>query len=670
MIISWNWLSQYIRLDMPSDELAERLMMAGFNHEGTADIDGDLAIDLEVTSNRADCLSHLGIAREVGVLFERAVNEPAANLEEAGEPSKALTRIAVDESALCPLFTASVVSGVKIGESPWWMRQRLKSLGVRAISNIVDITNYVMFECGQPLHTYDLDLLAEHRLVVRRGRAGETIKAINGRTYELSPEMLTIADANVPVGVAGVMGGLDTEIGPKTQRVLIEAAVFDPVSVRSTARALGLHSPSSFRFERGIDPGRTEWANRRCAELILELAGGTLHPGVIVVGGPPSERPPITLRFDQIERVLGIAIPPKRAAAILRDLGLSPVEEHADRATFLPPSWRKDLEREIDLIEEVARIHGYDQIPTDRDVPLVSSARSARERVEAEVRAALTGIGLNEAYTPSLVAEEFDIPMVANPPATALRVDHSTRRRENVLRRGLVPSLLGARALNFARAATEGNLFEIACVYLPTQTGLPNEPTHLAIVSGSDFPKIKGTVEVLLERLRLSGVVTVHPVDVAILAAGRAAEFRIDGVSLGVIGEVSAEFKERFGLKSDCAVAELAFDALVARAQLIPQFQPLPEFPAAERDISLLVDPAIRWSEIEDCVRSAAGPLLEAMRYLDTFRGPGLPENTQSVHFGLTFRHPQRTLAGEEVEALVAKVVEACQSRLGATLRT
>ena len=315
--------------------------------------------------------------------------------------------MAVEEPDLCPRFTARVVAGVKVGESPWWLRKRLETIGVRPISNIVNVTNYVMFERGQPLHAYDLDRLAEHRLIVRRALPGEKLTAINNKIYDLNPKMLVIADARHPVGLAGVMGGLETEIGPRTTNVLIEAAQFDAISVRRTSRALGLFSPSSFRFKRPLDPEGTEWASRRCAELILKVGGGALLPGVIDVGKGSPERRPIPLRLGQIERILGIAIDRATVARILEALGLEPLGADHSSMTFRPPSWRSDLEREIDLIEEVAQIHGYEHIREDRAVPLTIAPRGQRERVEAAVRESLTGAGFDEAVTFSLVEERL-----------------------------------------------------------------------------------------------------------------------------------------------------------------------------------------------------------------------------------------------------------------------
>lgn len=672
MIVSWNWLTQYVRLDMPEKLLAERLALTGLNHESTTFLgQEDIAIDLEVTSNRPDCLGHLGIAREISVVFGKRFTPPDPQPPSKGDPVESLTAVAVETPDLCPRFTARVVSGVKVGESPGWLRKRLEAIGVRPISNVVDVTNYVMFECGQPLHAYDLDRLEGRRLVVRRARKGESLTAINNKVYELSPEMLTIADAERPVGLAGVMGGLDTEIGPGSVNVLIEAAQFDAISIRKTARALGLHSPSSYRFERPLDPARTEWASRRCAELILEVAGGTLHPGVIDVGAARPERPAIRLRDAQIPRILGIEIPRDRVLAILAALGLELVEASDESSVHRPPSWRSDLEREIDLIEEVARIHGYEHIPENRPVPLASSPRGARERVEAEVRGALTACGFDEAATFSLVSDELSAPIGGGAGAQPIRVEHSSRRRENALRQSLVPSLLAARRHNEAHGNADADLFEIANVYLPRAEGaLPDEPTRLALVSGRDYLGLKGVVEALLGRLHADRDLRVRPAAVTPFAPGRTAELLLGDTHLGYLGELDRHQLDALEIRGACAAAELEFGVLQARAELVPSHRPLPPFPAVLRDLSLVVSRDLAWADLAAAVAEAAGPTLEAVDYLDTFRGGNLSDDTQSVHFGLRFRHPERTLTGEEVERTVKAIVDACASRFKATLRT
>jgi phenylalanyl-tRNA synthetase beta chain len=670
MIVSWNWLTDYIRLDMPVEVLTERLALTGLNHESTVEVGGDLAIDLEVTSNRSDCLGHIGVAREIGVVFGQPLRIPPARPPATGPDVECKAAITVDAADLCPRFTARVISGVRVGESPWWLRKRLETIGVRPISNIVDVTNYVMFECGQPLHAYDLDRLAENRLVVRRAKIGETLTAINGREYELGPRMLAIADAARPVGLAGVMGGLETEIGFDTTSVLIEAAQFDAVSVRRTSRALGLFSPSSFRFERPLDPEITDWASRRCSELILAVAGGALHPGVIDVGGSPPERTSITLRLAQIERVLGIRIGRDDVERILRALGLEWLSQTELAVTVQPPSWRPDLEREIDLIEEVARIHGYHHIPENRAVPVTSAPRGTRERVEAEVRDLLTGLGLNEAVTFSLVDEVLAQPVRPGDPSEPLLIDHSSRKRESALRQSLVPSLLAVRRHNEAHGNHEAALFEIAHVYLPRpQQMLPEEPTRLGIVTSHDFRGQKGIVEALLERLHVALPLYARAVEVPLLAPGRAAELSLGKTHLGYLGEVEQGQLDSFELRGACSIAELEFDVLMSQARLVPRYHPLPPFPAVVRDLSLEVSRTLSWADLSSTVVEAGGETLCAVEYLDTFQGGNLASDQQSAHFSLTFRHPERTLTGEEVDRAVNAVVDLCGLRFQAKLR-
>ncbi len=674
MIVSWNWLSDYVRLDMPVDALTERLALTGLNHEGTEEVGGDLAIDLEVTSNRADCLGHLGVAREIAVLFGKTLRIPEPRPAESGPPVETLTGVSIEVPELCPRFTARVITGAKIVESPWWLRKRLESLGIRPISNVVDITNYVMFECGQPLHTYDLDTLAEKRLVVRLAKPGEKLVAINGKTYELTPEMLVIADAKRPVGLAGVMGGLETEIGEATSNILIESALFDSLSVRKTSRALGLSSPSSHRFERPMDPKRTEWASRRCADLILELAGGRLHPGVIDQGNWKADRPAVRFRFLQIPRLLGIEIPNARAVSILQELGMELLESSADEAQFRAPSWRSDLGREVDLIEEVARVHGYEHIPEDRPVPLAGSSKGLRERIESIARDALTGLGFDEAITYSLVDDPLIAPLDPKPVASPIRAEHSDWKRKNALRQSLVPSLLAARAYNEAHSIADARLFEIAHVYLTRseQTKI-DEPTRLGIVAGLDFWGLKGVVEAFLERFHLAEELRARPVQPAPtpLVEGRAAELLLGETHLGYLGEVdrSRLDKDEVPLRAACSAAELAFDLLETRAVLVPRHRPLPTYPAIGRDLSLVLDRSLPWAELADAVRQSGGPTLVNITFLDTFEGGNLPEGRHSLHFGLTFRHPERTLTGEEAETAVQAIVNACQARFNAQLR-
>ncbi len=387
MIVSFNWLKEYVALDVGADELARRLMLAGLNHEQTTPIGDDFAIDLEITSNRPDCLGHVGVAREAAVLLHKQLTIPAAALPPGKTPAADLARVTIDSPELCPRYTARIIRGVKVGPSPAWLVRRLATIGIAAINNVVDITNFVLMECGQPLHAFDLGKLEGRQIVVRSARAGEMFDAINHKRYTLEPGMCVIADRSRPVALGGVMGGADTEVSAATADLLIESADFNAASIRATARKLALHSDSSYRFERGVDPEGIEWASRRACELILQIAGGELAAGVIDVGRKPSQREPITFRFNQLKRILGIDIPAAEARQILAALGNRELRVTEQELEIVPPTWRRDLSREIDLVEEVARIWGYDAIPEDVKVPMAPSARTPQDRVLEKVRA-------------------------------------------------------------------------------------------------------------------------------------------------------------------------------------------------------------------------------------------------------------------------------------------
>lgn len=672
MIVSWNWLKEYVTLDMSLDELTDKLTLSGLNLEGVEEVAGDPGIDLEVTSNRSDCLGHLGVAREVAALFGHEIKIPTAEPVAANTATAETTSIDIECEDLCPQYIARVVRGAKIAESPDWLKQRLATLGIRPVNNVVDITNYVLMECGQPLHAFDMDKLHEGRIVVRRAAAGEKLTAIDGRDYELKPEMCVIADADRPVAIAGVMGGAETEIGETTTNILIEVADFDAMSIRSTARALNLHSDSSYRFERGVDPTAMDWASRRCAELILELAGGELLEGAIVAGaGRKPNTAPIKLRFAQIPRVLGIDVPQDEVRRILADLGLEQHGDATDEAcAFIPPPWRRDLTREIDLIEEVARIHGYDQIPEDVLVPLGASAKRVTDHIAGRVHNALTGNGFFEAITMTFVDDglvELFRPIAKGEP---LRVEHSSRRRENVLRQSLIPSLLQARRENEKRGNFNTRLYEIADVYLAANPGEPSaEPTRLSLVSGQSFFELKGIIELLAHTANHHNTIDVRPCELASFAAGRGCEVLLGGESWGWFGEIAVDVKERLSLHDDVTVAELDFGMLEATADLTPAFAPTPQFPASDRDLNFILDDTATWTELEQTVRDTAGPLLEGVQFVSQYRGKQIPTGKKSYLLSARYRSAERTLTAEEIEQSQQAVIAACREKLGAELR-
>jgi len=676
MIVSWNWLKDYVPLAVTPEELVQRLMMAGLNLEKTETLGSDVFIDLEVTSNRPDCLGHIGIAREAAVLLAQplTVADPAvgAASETSGPIADHLgnyTSVTVECPELCPRYTARLIRGVKIKPSPSQIAVRLGTIGQPVINNVVDITNYVMLECGQPLHAFDFQKLAGRKIIVRRARSGEPFEAIDHKTYTLDREMCAIADAQRPVALGGVMGGADTEISPATTDVLIEAAQFAPLSIRATARKLKLHSPSSYRFERGTDPEWVDWASRRACELILKHAGGELVEGVIDVGPPRPPREPIVLRLSQLKRILGIDVPAETVRRILTALGCQEKSHEPAQVITVPPSWRRDLTREIDLVEEVARIHGYDKIPEDASVPMVASHRTDADRVLAKVRQVLTAGGFDEAMTASVVPQKWSAayspwtsaePLVANSPMLE-EADH--------LRRSLVPSLLDVRRINESLSNPVIELFETARIYLPEAAGLPREQWTLAAVSGQGFLHVKGLVEALLAALHIAEPLELVEFRHSLVDESQASELKLGSQRLGFIGNASAAALKTFSLRSPATLLEIDLDLLAAKARLTTKYAEQSAFPTIARDINLIVAEAVRWADLAATARSAAGKGLERLEYLDTYRdeqkdGPG----TKRLLFSLTLRPKDRTLTGQEADAVRDAVVAACVAQHRAKL--
>jgi len=678
MIISRRWLADYVALPDSTAELTRRLTLSGLNLEEFHDVSEglsqpDVAIDLEVTSNRPDCLGHIGVAREVSVLFQQPLQIPPASVTESGPAVSGCVSVSIDCEDLCPEYHARLIRGVRIGPSPAWLRDKLAAVGINSVNNVVDVTNYVMLECGQPLHAFDFDRLKGRRIVVRRARQGEKIQAIDQRDYELAAGMCVIADAERPVAVAGVMGGLDTEISDTTVNVLIESAAFSSLSVRATARALRLHSPSSYRFERRTDRRNLDWASRRCCELILQLAGGSLLQGSVVAGTPlPPLRDPVRLRFDRVRQLLGVDIPSATCTEILQSLGLHCLEQSATEATFRPPGWRLDLTRECDLIEEIARIHGYEHIPTNAPLPVVATARTPRERILDTIRQHLTACGLYEALTLSFVSEAQRQLFQPAGELAPVAVSHSSRSHENQLRQSLIPSLLQCRRQNERHGTLNAELFEIARVYLSAGQGLPEaqaEPLTVSMVAGRSFAQILGIVENLLHALAPHAVLAASPLDRPEFLAGRGAELRVADHTLGWIGELSRSLLDASELQDGAAVAELRIPVLEALFQPARSFTPLPRFPVVSRDLNFVLPETITWAQLVAAVRSSAGPLLHEVSFGGQYRGKQIAADHKSYVVTCRFLAADRTLTADEVDAAVHGIIVACQTQLSATLR-
>ena len=655
MLVSWNWLKQYVPLDMPVEELARRLMMAGLNHESTEAFGDDWAVDLEVTSNRPDCLGHIGIAREVAVLWNKALTIPAAKVIEGKTPVADLVNVRIDCPDLCLRYTARVIRGVKIKPSPKWLADRLETVGITPINNVVDISNYVLMECGQPLHTFDFGKLNGGEIVVRRPLPGETIEAIDHKTYPLGPEMCMICDGRRPVAIAGVMGGASTEISSHTRDVLIESAEFDPVSIRNTARILNLHSDSSYRFERRIDPEGLDWASRRCCELILELAGGELASGVVDVGQAPPHREPVTLRLSQLKRILGIDVPMDRVREILVALGNQeiPQSQASESITVLPPSWRRDLTREIDMIEEVGRIYGYEAIPEDVGVPMVPSARRREDRVLERIRRVLCAAGFDEALTLSVTDEALSASMSPWTTAEPLRSEIPVIRGANFLRRTLAPSLLATRRTNESLSNSEIELFEIARAYLPQPGKLPCEDLLLAVTSGRDYATVKGTIEAILAELKIADPLEADATDISVLDPAETCRLQFRGEMFGYVGRLKADALKQFDLRGQTVVAEIRLQPLFEAAELIPVCVMQSPYPAVSRDLNLVVAESVRWSDIAATAREHGGQSFESLEYRDTYRdAKRLGGGKKSLLFSIVLRSAEGTLTSVEADEI------------------
>lgn len=679
MIVSWKWLSRYVDLPMPLEELQSRLALSGLNHEGTAAVEDDFAIDLEVTSNRGDCLGHIGVAREISVLYDLPLRLPLVDLPTDGNNDAALlSSVHNDFSDACPRYIARLIRGVRVGPSPEWLAEPLRAVGVNTINNVVDATNYVMLECGQPLHAFDFDRLAGQRIVVRPARQGETITAIDHRQYALDPSICVIADAQQAVAVAGVMGGQESEVGESTTNLLIESAVFDPLSVRRTARRLKLHSPSSFRFERRVDWHCLDWANRRVCEIIVGSGGGEVVSGAIDTAAELPEIVPVALRFSQLKRLLGIEIDRDQVLRILHALGCESVDEAAGQVSLRPPSWRHDLNRECDLIEEVARVHGYQRIPEDQPIKVAASAKRPFDTAVERLRDVMVAAGISEAMTPSVVTDKLDEMLSPWTSTPALQTEVPMLEGARRLRRSLLPSLLRSRSSNWTSAALHADLFEIAHIYLPGRSAdeLPVEQYTLGIVSGMDFFALKGVIDEVAVRLGLPWPLRYEPFAADAASAAPAGMDRRWAVAvhgaeqlLGYLSLVDASATGTLKMPGETTAAELSITALLEHARLVPTHRPVSPFPAITRDLNLVVDESVRWASLEAAIRAAVDEGLDAVNYRETYRSPDKDgPNRKRILLSVQLRRADATLTGRQADAIIASILQRCDSEVGAKL--
>lgn len=694
MKVLYNWLKEFADVSAPPAELRSRLSMAGVSVDSIDESAAGPVLDAEITINRPDLLGHVGIDREVAALYRLDLKRPQPKINESAEPAMQAARVEIESPELCARYTARIVRGVKVQPSPDWLRQRLEALGQSSINNVVDATNYVMLEVGQPLHAFDFDRLAEHRIVVRRARQGETMRTLDGIERKFSKDMCLICDARGAVAVGGVMGGAESEISFSTKNLLLESAWFDPISIRRTSKALGLRTEASLRFERGADIEMAAFASKRAAELIQQLAGGEVLGGVIDAYPQLHSPQKVELSRKELLRVMGADVPDREIEEILSALGFAPVRSDTNRGSAdslvaawscAIPSWRGDVTREIDLIEEVARLYGYDKFPPRLPPAKLPAKRLPHAREEERLRERLVALGYHEIVAIPLVAAERDAifrPENASPAeiANPLSEDASLMRTSGAV------SMAATIEWNLNHGQKNLRLFEIGKMYevrgeKPVETrilslgaaGLAREQSIHESSREFSFGDLKGSLD---EIFALAGGANWRPASLQWLAPNRAARISLaaagEGKPIGVCGQLARTVAQKFKFRQDVFLAELQLDPLleaIAKASATLRYEPLPRFPAVERDFSLVLADGTSFASIEHAIRALSIPELRRIEAVDLFRGGQVPAGKHSLLLRVTFQSDVSTLTDAQLAEFSARIASALSEKLGASLR-
>ena len=669
MKISLEWLGEFVPNigsgASVAQAAADALTNGGLPVEVIQSHGDDKVLDVEVTSNRADCLSHRGVARELSALLNRPFTDKIPIVSESKTLASSAAKVRIDATTLCPHYTARLIRGVKIGLSPAWLVRRLEAVGQRSVNNVVDVTNYVMFELGQPLHAFDYDRLADGQIIVRTASAGESIISIDGHERKLTAEMLVIADAQRPVALAGVMGGRDWEVGDGTVNVLLESARFDPLSVRKTARQLALKSESSYRFERGIDPLLAVYAGLRAAQLIVETAGGELLGGFVEAGNDGYAAKSLVLRRSRLRDVLGVDLHDAEVTAALDRLGFAP-KKIAEGWSVDIPSHRLDVNLEIDLVEEVVRLIGYDRIPVRDEISIRLTPPDFLLRTVDEIRKTLASSGYSEGITFSFVSDSLANDFKPAEATSLARADASVRKADAHLRASLLPALLEAIARNESAGTPDARLFEIGSVFWTDSKTDLVEKRQIGI-AGGELSDLRGTIESLLDQLEPDWKCSVIPTTLPGLSSSGKIEW--NGKAIGSIGLARTAVVEKLGLRKTPAAAELDLALLLAGARRVPQLRPIPRFPAVRRDLTLDLADKVRFSEVDQVIAGQNLPDLETIEHVTTYRGKPLEKGKKSVTITLIFRSHANTLTNEQIDSSMQQVLQAAVQTLGANVR-
>jgi len=691
MLISYNWLRELTATKLKPQEVRERLTNVGLAVDAVEARGDDFVLDVEVPSNRGDCLSHVGIAREVAVTEQSKVQSPKSEVKKAEGKTEDFASVEIKDADLCARYAARVVRGVKIGPSPEWLAKRLEVIGQRPINNVADITNYVLHELGQPLHAFDLAKLSEHKIVVRRASKGESIKTLDGVERKLDGDMLVIADATRPVAIAGVMGGEESEISNTTRDVLIESAYFDPGSVRRTSKLLALHTEASHRFERGTDPEGVLRAQERCVSLICELAGGAATEDELDVYPNRYDERIATLRPERVEAITSLLVPTAEILRILAALGFDLREETSSKLTLAIPSWRHDVAIEEDLVEEVARHTGYDKIATGLPAASLAGEYHSTEKRKRALRRTLSAAGFNEAISFSFIDTNHDdqfqlIPAFeagANQSQRFVTLENPIIEDWTRMRQTLLPGLLGAVRHNLNQGTRDVCLFELGRIFqAKEERELPAEQEALALVSTGgvieagkatpsrelDFYDVKGALEAAVEAMNLPPL-NYEAARIKHLRAGQSAAISIDGTQVGSIGKLAEITAAEYKFRQPVFIAEIDLTALLEIAETPVLYSPLPRFPSIMRDVSLLVGRKITVAELLRAAEDRKNKNCAGVKFVGTFEGEGIPEGKRSVTIRLEYRSNDRTLRDEEVDEIHWPLVKALQDEFGAEVR-
>src|SRR5712664_1301795 len=701
MKVVYNWLKDFVDVTATPQELASRLALSGTNIGGVENGPHGAVIEAEVSSNRPDCLGHYGIAREVGAIYKLPLKHVAPKPPESPAKAGDAIKVGIQSPELCGRFTARVIRNVKIQPSPKWLKDRLEASGVASISNVVDVSNYVMLELGHPLHTFDYDKPRAHKIIVRRARQNEKIKTLDGVERQLHANTCMIADGDGsrPIGIGGIMGGAETEILFSTKNVLIECAWFEPVAIRRVARFLKLHTEASTRFGRGADPEMAELASRRAAELILQLAGGELLAGVVDIY--PGKRGAKKIRVTRAEilRVMGADVPDKQIEACLSALGFAPVRSDQNRGAEGPllaawectqPSWRAEVEREIDLIEEIARIYGLDKFPPRLPAARQGAARLPHYEAETRLRERLIGLGYREILTIPHVAEERDA-LFRPEDVTPARLSNPLSEEANVLRSTGIVTMAAALEWNLNHGQRNARLFEIGRHYRLHESesvetrvltiGATGEAREKGLYDDArdfSFADLKGDLNSIGE---LCGGFRWEDGGADWLHGARRGSVHLNTVIssvsrnlslLGVAGQLARRGAEKFKLRQDVFLAELRLDPVYAAmhaAKEARRYEPLPRFPSVERDFSLLLADGTKFSDVTKTIQSLGIKEISSIEATDLFRGKNVPAGKYSLLVRVTFQSREATLTEAQIGDFSGKIVAALKENLGAQRR-